>query len=59
MEDSVFIHPHREEKLTTSAEAVRRVAAIASELGREIATPAEAREILGITRKTAKAAAAE
>lgn len=62
MEDSVFIHPHREEKLQTSAEAVRRVAAIANELGREIATPAEAREILGINanaKASAKAAAAE
>jgi len=49
MEDSVFMHPHRDEKIRTSADAVRKVVAIANELGREIAAPAEARTIMGIT----------
>jgi 3-keto-5-aminohexanoate cleavage enzyme len=48
MEDSVYVHPHRDEKLKTSAEAVKRVVDIANALGREIATPDEAREILGV-----------
>ena len=61
MEDSVFIHPHRDEKIRTSADAVRRVVNIANELGREIATPAEARAIMGIApanRVTASASEA-
>jgi 3-keto-5-aminohexanoate cleavage enzyme len=49
MEDSVYVWPHREEKLRTPAEAVRKVVAIAQELGREIATPSDAREIMGLT----------
>ena len=48
MEDTVFVYPHREEKIQSSAQAVRKIVAIANELGREIATPAEAREIMGI-----------
>lgn len=49
MEDSVFLYPHRDEKIQTCAQAVRKVVAIAEELGREIATPAEARHIMGLT----------
>jgi 3-keto-5-aminohexanoate cleavage enzyme len=48
MEDTVYLYPHREEKIQTSAQAVRKVVAVANELGREIATPAEARAIMGI-----------
>jgi 3-keto-5-aminohexanoate cleavage enzyme len=48
MEDAVFMHPHRDDKIKTCAEAVRKVVTIANELGREIATPAEARKIMGI-----------
>lgn len=59
MEDSVYIHPHRDEKLKTSAEAVKRVVDIANALGREIATPDEAREILGVKLNVASAAAAQ
>jgi 3-keto-5-aminohexanoate cleavage enzyme len=58
MEDSVFVYPHRDEKLKTSADAVKKVVEIANTLGREIATPDEARAILGIgqTKSTARAA---
>lgn len=49
MEDSVYVHPHSDEKLTSSAQAVTLVRTIAESLGREIATPDEAREILGIS----------
>jgi len=58
MEDSVYVHPHRDEKLKTSAEAVRKVVEIANALGREIATPDEAREILGVKMKIRSAATA-
>jgi len=59
MEDSVYVHPHRDEKLKTSAEAVKRVVEVANALGREIAAPDEAREILGVRLGTsAKAHAA-
>lgn len=58
MEDSVYVHPHSDEKLTSSAQAVTLVRTIAESLGREIATPDEAREILGIGQAApAKAAA--
>jgi 3-keto-5-aminohexanoate cleavage enzyme len=56
MEDTVYLYPHREEKIQSSAQAVRKVVEIANALGREIATPAEAREIMGI-KYGAKAAA--
>ena len=51
MEDSVYMYPHQDRKLKTSAEAVELVATIAQALGREIATPDEARETLGINPK--------
>jgi len=35
-------------EIGTSAQAVRKVVAVANELGREIATPAEARAIMGV-----------
>lgn len=66
MEDTVYLYPHKEEKIQTSAQAVRKVVEIASAMGREIATPAEAREIMGVNaskkrvadaKKNAKAAA--
>lgn len=59
MEDSVYVHPHRDDKLKTSAEAVRHVVAIANALGREIATPDEAREILGLAPRAGAAAIAK
>ena len=49
MEDCVFVHPHRDEKLRSSAQAVEMVVEMARILGRDIATPDEAREILGVT----------
>jgi 3-keto-5-aminohexanoate cleavage enzyme len=48
MEDSVFMYPHRDDLIKSSAEAVSKVRNISEELGREIATPREAREILGL-----------
>jgi 3-keto-5-aminohexanoate cleavage enzyme len=56
MEDSVFMYPHRDEKIQTSADAVRHVVQIAESLGREIATPAEARRIMALDEVAAPAA---
>jgi 3-keto-5-aminohexanoate cleavage enzyme len=53
MEDSVFTYPHRDEKIRTSADAVRKVVTIAESLGREIATPAEARRIMHLDAASA------
>ncbi len=48
MEDHLWIYPHKDEKTKRSADEARKIATIAKELGREIATPAEARKIMGI-----------
>ena len=48
MEDSVYLHPHRDDKIRRCAETVERVVAIAKALGREIATPEVARQIMGL-----------
>jgi 3-keto-5-aminohexanoate cleavage enzyme len=48
MEDSVHIYPHKDDLMKSNAEVVKKVFNIAKELGREIATPKEARKILGI-----------
>ncbi len=47
-EDTVWLYPHKDEKISSCAQVVRKVAAIARELGREIATPAEAKKIMGV-----------
>lgn len=41
-------HPYRELGLPTNAELVTRVVEMARSMGREVATPAEAREMLGL-----------
>lgn len=49
IEDSIYYHyPNRE--LATNVKLVERIVRIARELGREIATPDEAREILGLKK---------
>lgn len=47
-EDTVWLYPHKDEKISSCAQVVRKVAAIARELGKEIATPAEAKQIMGV-----------
>ena len=46
MEDSIYMYPHKNDLIKSSAEVVTKVRRIAEELGREIATPKEARKIL-------------
>jgi 3-keto-5-aminohexanoate cleavage enzyme len=58
MEDTVYLYPHRDEKIQSSAQAVRKVVNVANELGREIATSAEARAIMGIDLAAKSAAVA-
>jgi 3-keto-5-aminohexanoate cleavage enzyme len=49
MEDNVYYSRGR--KLKSNAEAVARIARIAREMNREIATPQQAREMLGISQE--------
>lgn len=48
MEDGIYMYPHKDDLIKSSQEAVTKVVRIAEELGREIATPKEAREILAL-----------
>ncbi|MGB6864742.1 MAG: 3-keto-5-aminohexanoate cleavage protein, partial [Candidatus Aminicenantaceae bacterium] len=48
MEDHLWMYPHRDEKIKRSADETRKIATIARELGRKVATPQEARKIMGI-----------
>jgi len=59
MEDTVYLYPHRDEKIDSSAEAVRKVVEIANALGREIATPDEARDIMGVNAARKRVAVKE
>jgi len=48
MEDAIWMYPHKDEKIKSAADVVHKVATIAKELGREIATPAETRKMWGL-----------
>jgi uncharacterized protein (DUF849 family) len=48
MEDGIYMYRHKDDLIKSSAETVTKVRRIAEELGLEIATPNEAREILGL-----------
>ncbi len=48
-EDCYWIYPHKDDVIQRNVDMVRKIATIARELGREVASPAEARRILGIT----------
>jgi 3-keto-5-aminohexanoate cleavage enzyme len=49
IEDQFWALPHRDEVIKSPWESVEKVAQISRALGRDIATPAEAREIMSIT----------
>ncbi len=51
MEDQIFMYPHRNELIKRSADVTRKIATIARELGRDIATPQESRAMMGIYRQ--------
>lgn len=46
MEDTAMLYPHEDDYIESCAQVVGKIATIAQELGREVASPAEAREIL-------------
>lgn len=48
MEDAVNMYPHRDDYMEGNGKAVEAIAGIARHLGREVATPNEARTILGL-----------
>jgi len=48
IEDQYWLWPHRDEISTRVSQTTEMVAAIAQNLGRELATPAETREMLGM-----------
>jgi 3-keto-5-aminohexanoate cleavage enzyme len=48
MEDTLWMYPHKNDLIKSCADTVKKIKNIATELGREIATPDEARKILGI-----------
>lgn len=48
MEDHLWMYPQKDEKIKRSADETRKIATIAKELGRDIATPDEARKIMGM-----------
>ena len=48
MEDTIFLYPDQDKKISSCLEVVNKIVTIARELGREIATPKEARERLGL-----------
>ena len=50
MEDSIYMYPHKDDLIKSSAEVITKVRTIAEELGHEIATPSEARKVLGLER---------
>ena len=48
IEDTYWMYPHKDEVIAASVDTVKKVVTIAKELGRPIATPEEARKILGL-----------
>ncbi|MFH1169691.1 MAG: 3-keto-5-aminohexanoate cleavage protein, partial [Chloroflexota bacterium] len=51
MEDAMHLYPHKDDLIDSCAQVTRKVANIARELGREIATPAEGRKLLALKKK--------
>jgi len=50
MEDAVNMFPHRDDHIRDNGEVVEAIAGIARYLGREVATPSEARKMLGLSQ---------
>ena len=51
MEDGIYKYPHKDDLITSCAEQVQAVVNICKELGRPIATPEQARKILGLAER--------
>ena len=52
MEDTIWPWPHRDEKLTSNLQTLELAKALASALGREIATPAEYRTLVDLPKRS-------
>jgi 3-keto-5-aminohexanoate cleavage enzyme len=50
LEDMIYLYPRKDELATSNAQLVAKMVRIATELGRDIATPAQARRILGFKK---------
>lgn len=50
LEDMIYLYPRRDELLKSNAQMVEKMVRIATELGREIATPAQTRKMLGFKK---------
>ena len=48
MEDAIYMYPHTDEKIRNCTEVIKKVATLTRELGREIATPEDARNLFGL-----------
>ncbi len=48
MEDTIFRYPHRDDRIASNAKVVASAIAIAREMGREVATADEYREMIGL-----------
>lgn len=52
MEDTVWLWPHRNERIASNLQVLEMAKSLAAVLGREVATPAEYRAIVGIPEKS-------
>jgi 3-keto-5-aminohexanoate cleavage enzyme len=50
LEDMIYLYPRKDELATSNAQLVAKMVRIATELGRDIATPAQARKMLGFKK---------
>jgi len=50
LEDMIYVYPRKDELATSNAQLVAKMVRIATELGRDIATPAQARKTLGFKK---------
>lgn len=50
MEDCLWMYPHKDDIMRKNSDVIRKIVAIAGELGREVATPDQTREILKLKR---------
>lgn len=50
MEDCLWMYPHKDEIMQKNEEVIRKIVAITRELGREVATPEQARQILALKK---------
>jgi uncharacterized protein (DUF849 family) len=52
-EDCLWMYPHKDDIIVKNSLAIRKIATIARELGRELATPAQVKSILGFAEEEA------